>query len=203
MKRAIGLIGLLFAAMSSQAAVVAFTTHGPAFSAKTQGWGYGDIKDTRIASQFTSSISGALHSIALNLQSGSGTKLAAVSLFKDSGNDIGSLLAIFQADVSTGGLKILNNSNPDLQLVSGEKYWIEASAAIGSGMYGAWNENNQGIRGYLKFGQVNQTPTSTYSITSNGSLPAFTVNVTPVPEPSTLVAMGLFASMTALRRRRA
>ncbi len=202
MKRAIGLFGLFFAAMTSQAVVVAFSTHGPAFSAKTQGWGYGDIKDTRIASQFSPSISGALHSIALSLQSGSGTKVTKVSLFKDSGNDIGSLLAIFEADVSTGGLKTLNNSNPDLQLVSGEKYWIESSAAIGSGMYGAWNENNQGIRGFMKFGQVNQTPNSTYNVGPNGSLPAFTVNVTPVPEPSTLLAMGFFASMTALRRRK-
>lgn len=205
MKKAILLLCLSLAAISSQA-VVAFNTFGPGDSTKTFGWGFGDLRDTRIANQFTSSVTGQLNTIELKLlRSSGGNGIATVSLFQDSGNDIGALMREYTVNVTSAGIKTITNSDPSLQLVAGGKYWIETKAAAGSGVYSGWYINNQTITGLQKFGAVLGTsanPTSTYNVGS-AELGAFRVDVTPVPEPTSMVAMGLFAAMTALRRRKA
>jgi hypothetical protein len=201
MKKEMALICFSLAAASSHA-IVTFSTFGPGDTAGPVGWGFGDLSDTRAASQFTSSHTGSLDFIKMRVQAGGGNGIGTVSLFRDSGNDIGALMSVFTVDVTDGGLKTITNLNPNIQLVQGQKYWIEAKTPIGSGVYSGWNQNNQSIRGLLKFGAVNGSAGNTYNVGSNAILPAFSVGVQAVPEPSTLAAMGLFATFTALRRRR-
>lgn len=201
MNKLISILCFSLAAISSQA-VVAFNTFGPENSAKSFGWGFGDIRDARIASQFTSSVTGTLTTIDLMLQRSTTPGIATISLFQDSGNDIGTLLGVFSADVTSAGVKTLTNSNPSLELVAGNKYWIEAKSTAGSNLYSGWYINNQGVNGLIKFGSVEGSlgnPTSTYKV-GPAELPAFRVNVAPVPEPSTLACLA--AGSLLLRRRK-
>lgn len=199
MKRCIALLCFPLAVASCQATVT-FSTFGPDDSALSFGYGFGDILDTRIANQFTSSHTGSLDFIKLRTQASAGNGI--ISLYRDSGDDIGGLMAQFTVDLTTAGVKTLTNTDPSIQLVSGEKYWIECSSAIGSGVYSGWLRNNQSINGRIKFGQINASPSSTYTAGS-GALSAFSVNVTPVPEPFTLAAMGMFSALIARRRLKA
>lgn len=204
MKKQIALLCFSLAAVSSQATVV-FNTFGPGDSTSSSGWGYGDLFDTRVASQFTSSESGTLDVIKVKLLAGGGTGVSTISLFEDSGNDIGTLMASFTVDVTTAGVKTITNTDPSLELVAGGKYWLEAKSAVGSNVYGGWNINNQNIRGFLKFGAVlgnASNPTSTYTVGNNALLPGFSVEVSPVPEPASMLALGLVASAVAVRRRK-
>lgn len=201
MNKLISILCFSLAAISSQA-VVAFNTFGPENSSKSFGWGFGDIRDARIASQFTSSVTGTLTTIDLMLQKSTTPGVATISLFQDSGNDIGTLLGVFSADVTAAGVKTLSNSNPSLELVAANKYWIEAKSTAGSGLYSGWSLNNQGVNGLIKFGNVEGSlgnPTSTYKV-GPAELPAFRVSVAPVPEPSTLACLA--AGSLLLRRRK-
>lgn len=206
MKKTITLICFSLAAVSSQA-VVTFNTFGPGDTTKSFGWGFGDIRDARIASQFTPTVSGTFESLTMKLLPSTTPANATISLFEDAGNDIGLLKTSFVSLIGPGGLTVFTNSNPSIQLTAGNKYWIEAkTTAAGSNLYSGWSVNNQGIRGITKFGAVLgsfSNPTSTYTVGSNAELPAFRVTVAPVPEPSTLAAMGLFTAFTAMRRRKA
>jgi hypothetical protein len=136
------------------------------------------------------------------LQSSTATD-ATISLYQDAGDDIGTLMASYTTLVSAAGIRTFANTNPSIQLMAGSKYWIEARTTVeGSGLYSGWNNNNQNVRGLIKFGAVRGTstnPASTYTVGS-GELPAFRVNV--VPEPSSLVAMGGLVALAALRRRK-
>lgn len=113
-------------------------------------------------------------------------------------------MASYTTLVSAGGVTTFGNSDPSIQLIAGNKYWIEAKTAVeGNNLYAGWFINNQGVNGLIKFGAVRGTaanPTSTYAV-GPAELPAFRVNV--VPEPSTLAAMGGFVAFAALRRRKA
>ena len=203
MNKLISLLCFSLAAVTSQA-VVAYNTFGPENSTKSFGWGFGDIRDARIASQFTPSVTGTLTTIEMRLQASSTPATATISLFKDSGDDIGALIAEFSSDLTTGGLKTLTNSNPSIELVAGTKYWIEAKSTAGSGLYSGWYINNQGVTGLIKFGSVAGTlanPTSTYKV-GPAELTAFRVNVAPVPEPSTLACLAA-GSLLMRRRKRA
>lgn len=204
MKKQIALLCFSLAAVSSQATIV-FNTFGPGDSTLVQGWGFGDLFDTRVASQFTSSGTGTLDVIKIKLQASGGSGISTISLFEDSGNDIGSLMATYTVDVTTAGVKTITNTDPSIELVAGGKYWLEAKSAVGSGVYSGWNQNNQSIRGFLKFGAVlgnANNPTSTYNVGNNAILPGFSVEVSPVPEPASMLALGLVASAVAVRRRK-
>lgn len=202
MNKLFTLLSFSFVAVSSQATIV-FSSFGPGDSAKNNSWGFGDLHDARIASQFTSSAAGSLDVIKLSLRTSTGTKIGKISLYEDSGNDIGALLGSFEVDLTTTGVKTIKNSNPSIMLLAGSKYWLEASSAIGSGVYSGWNINDQNMNGLIKFGAVNgtsQNPTSTYKV-GNGALTAFSVQV--VPEPSTLIVMGSMMGLGIIRRRKA
>lgn len=181
MKKLSSLLCLALVVASSQAYLI-FNTFGPGESAKNWGLGFGDIKDTRVAAQFTASKTGVLNFIKLSMQkSGNGkSHFATISLFEDNGNDIGSLMTTFTIDLRSAGVKTVMNHDRRVRLISGRKYWIEAKAAAGSQVYAGWNTNNQGQRGLVKFGQVEDKPNSTYKVGS-GELPAFSVDVTARP----------------------
>lgn len=206
MKKTITMICFSLAAVSSQA-VVTFNTFGSGNSTKNFGWGFGDIRDARVATQFTPTVSGTLESIVLAVQRSTTPANATISLFEDSGNDIGALMTSFVTLVGPGGITTFTSSNPALKLTAGNKYWVEAkTTTAGSDLYSGLLINNQGIRGFNKIGAVLGTasnPTSTYTVSSAGEVPALRVTVAPVPEPSTLAAMGLFTAFTAMRRRKA
>jgi hypothetical protein len=180
MKKTLVLISLWLMVVSSQA-VVAFNSFGPGDASKTFGWGFGDVKDTRIASQFTAMVSGTLTSLDLKLL-GSGTPgTVRVSLFEDAGNDTGSLMTVLTTRASSAGIKVVTNSDPNIRLVAGRKYWIEMKSDAGSGVYSGWYINNQNIRGSIKFGAVGQ---GSYKVGSNSEIPAFRVNVSVPAEIS-------------------
>ncbi len=181
MKKLSSLLCLSLVVASSQA-YLAFNTFGAGESAKVQGWGFGDIKDTRIAAQFTASKTGVLNFIKMKMQkSGDGKRhFATISLFEDNGNDIGTLMATFTVDLRTAGVKTFTNNDRGVRLIGGRKYWIEAKAAAGSTVYSGWNENDQGRTGLIKFGQVEAKPNSTYRV-GGGALPAFSVDVIARP----------------------
>jgi hypothetical protein len=167
MKKQFASVCLLILAISSQAQI-AFNTFGPGDATKAFGWGFGDIRDARAASQFTSMESGTLSDIVLKLQGSSTAASATISLFHDSGNDIGTLLTNFTTVISTGGMTTFTNTDPNVKLISGNKYWIEAkTTTVGSGLYSGWFVNSQGIKGPFKFGNVGGTslnPNSTYNV---------------------------------------
>lgn len=196
MKKTITLLCFSVAAVTSHAQV-AFDTFGAGNSSLSFGWGFGDIRDTRFATQFTAAQSGQLTSIELALQASATAAGATFSVFNDASDDIGSLVTVFTPVISTAGLYTLTNSNPSIQLTAGDKYWIEAKTSVlGSSLYSGWRQNNQSIFGRTKFGQVlgssASNTTSTYTISTSSRLPAFRVNVAqPVPEPASMAALGL------------
>lgn len=181
MKKPISLLCLCLVVASSQAFLV-FNTFGTGESAKVFGWGFGDIKDTRAAAQFTASKTGVLNFIKMKLlRSGDGKRnFATISLFEDNGNDIGTLKATFTADLRTAGVKTFMNNDRRVRLIGGRKYWIEAKSAAGSGVYSGWSQNDQGRTGLIKFGQLEAEPSSTYRV-GEGTLPAFSVDVESRP----------------------
>lgn len=103
MKKTIAMICFSLAAVSSQA-VVTFNTFGPGDTTRTFGWGFGDIRDTRFATQFSPTVSGTLESIVLAVQRSTTPANATISLFEDSGNDIGTLMTSFVTFVGPGGI---------------------------------------------------------------------------------------------------
>lgn len=200
MKRTLLSLCLLLTAMSSQAVVV-FNTFGNGDSTKTFGYGFGDVQDTRIATQFTPTETGTLDTVVIKLLPSATAANATISLFEDSGNDIGSLMTIFTTLVSSGGLTTFTNSNSNIQLNAGNKYWIEAkTTVIGSGLYSGWYTNNQGVIGLNKFGNLSGSKPN-YQV-GTAEVPALRVTAMPVPEPTTLVALSLLASVAAIRRRK-
>ncbi len=166
---------VLLSAVASQAQV-AFDTFGTGNSTGGSGWGFGDLDDTRIASQFTSASTGTLSAITMRLQRSSTPANATITIFQDSGNNIGAAMARFSVRVSTGGLVTIRSSNPNNQLIAGRKYWLEVKTTVaGSGLYSGWSWNNRTIRGLIKFGKAaGQKPS--YAV-GNGVLPAFRVEV--------------------------
>ena len=85
-------------------------------------------------------------------------------------------------------------------LVSGDRYWIAASAGSGSG--GDWEENDQGISGPFEFNQGGATPYQN----ANGPLTAYDVTVrdasVSTPEPASLTLFGTGAAGLAMMRAR-
>jgi len=153
----------------------------------------------RVAAQFTAAASGELSSIRLALAYIAGTNDFTVSLLTDDGDSPGAtvLESISLTDAPTYGGAYSPETVTSLlhpSLVSGTRYWVEVAAAAPSTM-GTWNFNTTGANG-LVFQTGNGVAPAT--------LPAFAVDVTAVPEPSSLTLCGVAmacAAGRALRRR--
>lgn len=163
-------------------ATVTFNTFGPGNTSKAFGWGFGDLRqETRLSAQFTPTVSGALTTLELKLLKSTTAGNVKVSVFKDSGNDLGSVVTTVDIVVSAAGIYTVTNTKPGAHLFAGQKYWIETRAMIGSSVYSGWNTNNQGVSGPIKFGTV--TTDGTYGSGGVAELPAFRVNVRPFRNP--------------------
>ncbi len=91
------------------------------------------------------------------------------------------------------------NFSGSLQLSAGSTYWVWLFAP-GDGD-SSWHENDQGLLGLAQSITSDATPAFSYQDGEGYLTPAFRVNGTLVPEPSSS-ALLLLASLTLLRRRR-
>ncbi|QEH35054.1 hypothetical protein OJF2_35990 [Aquisphaera giovannonii] len=182
---------------------IAFDDFGPgdAFD-QVEGYvaaGGGSFGVLTVAAQFTSAASGELSTIRLALAYLAGTNAFTVSLRADDGGMPGStvLESFSLADLPAYGHPYAPESVTSVlhpSLVAGSKYWLEVAAADTSTL-GTWNFNTTDASGL-----VSQTGSGTLT----GTLPAFAVNVTAVPEPSSLALSGAAlacVAASALRRR--
>jgi hypothetical protein len=147
---------------------------------------------------FTSLLSGRVDNIRLATARVSGDATVHIALHAVTGqNDfVGAQLAMFTfSDSSTDPhIAVASNTDPDMVLSAGTQYWLAY-----------WSESDgihRWFRGNTVNGRIARTldDGQTYSYGSSFRLAAFEVNV--VPEPGTIVVLGIGAA-ALLRRRHA
>ncbi len=195
----LGLVG----SMGIANAIVAFTTFAPVDVYNTST-GYVIAGPTtaapqRIAMQFTSGASGILDTIRFaNFYSAGDAGLNLVLYNDDGADQIGTgMVAWGFTDSNTSGhITTMVNPFPSVVLTSGQKYWVEL-LALTNGNH-AWNLTDPSIPNGRVAASTNNG--STYSYFSSIQMSAFDVNV--VPEPASMIALGLGASALLARRRK-
>lgn len=158
--------------------------------------------------QFTPTISGAVTSLtaAIHNSTSSNTLPVTLSLYSDSGsNTVGAELGSWSTTAATATDSDSVNSvaiasASGVSLTAGTTYWFVASnldSTIANAL--SWNtavSYSGSLSSYNAYYVRNGTA---YYTTGLG---AFSVQVTPVPEPTTLAALGLGAAAFLRRRRR-
>lgn len=152
--------------------------------------------------QFTATGAGVLSGFkaALNNASpGEGLLGLSLELYADSGADrLGTLLGSY-GGVSTGSyfagatstLASVAATGTPVPIVTGAKYWLVAASGNALG----WNSANSSAL----HPRVSRNNPDTYS---EASYAAFSVQVTPVPEPASFATLGLGALAVIGRKRR-
>lgn len=158
--------------------------------------------------QFTPTISGTVTSLtaAIHNSTASGTIPFTLALYSDSGsNTVGTQLGSWaataatatDADDSTNSVAVASASG--VSLTAGTTYWLVATNPDSNKANAlSWNSAvsySGSLSDHLRYYVRNGTPS--YST----GLGAFSVQVAPVPEPTTIAALGL-GLVTILRRRR-
>ncbi len=191
--------GVVAASLAVSAfADVAFSTFGPGDSyIPTGGYIVGGNQDLILGAQFTAQVSGTLLSVEFATTTRAAGSIS-ILLREDESNEAGPIIMDHTVAAPPVGdpAKIvkLSNSLTFITLTAGRKYWIEARG-IGTGLDSLWHFSNQSGLGrtssegaaFNKFYQDDQI------------MPAFRVNV--VPEPASMVALGLGA-LALIRNRR-
>ncbi|HXH60128.1 MAG TPA: PEP-CTERM sorting domain-containing protein [Fimbriimonadaceae bacterium] len=150
--------------------------------------------------QFTSSLDGELTSVRFAGQHGSGGSPMQIQLAADDGSDgIGATLEtwFFTLFGSTSTIYTLVDNSPGLTLNSGHKYWL---TFVDSDLeVDGINADDASV----PLGRLAGDGGSGWSYTDNQQLSAFDVNVTPVPEPASILFLSLGALAVWKRKRRA
>lgn len=197
---------VLFATVGSMGianAVVAFSSFAPGDVYNTgQGYTIGGPNASpvqRVAVQFTSLASGSIDQVRIAHFYSSGDTTLNVAMYNDNGSDqLGTWFTTwtFADSNSAGHITTLTNAFPSLTLTAGQKYWVEVFSAT-NGLH-AWNLADASI----PLGRITWSTNdgTTYNYASGATVSAF--DVTVVPEPTSMIALGLGVAALAARRRR-
>ena len=154
--------------------------------------------------QFTASLGGALtgFKVAINNSDDSTVqKPLTLRLYEDDGaGKLGALLGSYAGSTTgawfvteTSALSTVDATGPVVALSAGWRYWLVAE--VPGQTSGAWNRSTSADgRRYIQGDALEY---------SNSYLPAFSVQVTAVPEPASVLALGLGALALIKRRKRA
>ncbi|RYG24281.1 PEP-CTERM sorting domain-containing protein [bacterium] len=194
--RSLFVAALSMAALSAQA-VDAFSNLDPAPDSYNGLVAYDVSPNNRQGFQFTAVAGGMLtgFQVAMNNLS-SPARQFNFSLYEDSGSDTLGTFLFSWNQLSTGvdynttrsALVSIDASGSGINIVNGAKYWVVANAELMT----FWNTANSGTAMHLMG--------DTYI--PNSDQGAYSVQVEAVPEPASMVALGLGA-VALLRRRRA
>jgi len=143
--------------------------------------------------------SGNLSTITLAMFTQGGSGRANFFMAQDNGSGTpGTILESYQNILSPNGLLTLNSSSQPL-LQAGVKYWLCAEPADSTTVNG-WFENNQSYMPGFAF-ERSQWGWTAFTDTAHAPPSGvFRVNVTPIPEPSTVGLAGLGLCLLTFRR---
>lgn len=162
-----------------------------------------------LAVPFTAPYNCSLNSVSLSTYYYANTNAMTVQIMADTGSGLpGTTLetinsgfgvppAVLTFEGPTTYTPTVETSLTNPVLTAGQTYWVSVGA-IGDGL-GIWNANNQGITASI----AHYGGSSFYGWEHSGTLtiPAMSVDVTPLPEPAAMAALGL-SLFTLTRRRR-
>jgi hypothetical protein len=196
-----GAVGLFFSSVSAQAEAIAFTNLGADGSfAANRSWGISEGSSPVF--EFTAAAGGRLDSISAPVFSWRGTNTVTLTLYSSVSGGLGNPLeSISQVWLPTflSGAQPLTSfvSVQKTELVAGVSYFLMASAS--GDAQPVWCYNNVGDTGRsLIWPSGNPIPTGPVERA------AFSVMVSPVPEPSTYAVLcGVAALGLVVWRRRA
>jgi hypothetical protein len=205
MRKSLGALVFALSLVASAAnAQLAFSSFGPG-DTYTVGSGATISGPTSIpgmwtqASQFTSSATGILDQVRVVSFYAAGTGNLHVTLHDDNGGNIGNWFIDWSYNDTTSGDHITTLTNPfnNIVLNAGQTYWMRASAEASM-----WHGFNRAVN-TVPLGRVAWSQDgNNWNYANNSQHMAFDVTVRPVPEPGTMIALGLGASALLARRRR-
>lgn len=195
-------------------AQVAFSDYGPGYSygngvawaVTGSGWAFSNNEDYEIAEQFTSAASGSLSQLILSGYANTDQAIATMSLRQDSGNVVGSVMGSWTVTLpprpgpgQAVGPVFITNTDSSVSLVAGGTYWLEMSAPIGSNSSFGWYQNGVGFDDLYAY-QINNGAWTTYQ---SQIAATFEVDVSPAPEPASVLLLCAGSASLIRRNRRA
>ena len=198
-------VALLAAALPAQA-VDTFSNLDPGPTIYDRNLAYGVGRNFPEGFLFTATVSGTLSGIQIPMNNpANDSRIIPFSLAlytNNSSDELGSLLGSYTGQSTgvyhQGTSSSLVSISPTISPVSisaGSQYWLVASENTLLSFTLGWNAANTGLTKHYFF----DSSQPQYAI--NRRSDAFSVQVTPVPEPTTFVALGL-GGVVAMRRRR-